>query len=61
MLTYTENDMNQEINESVKNIKAKYQSKLLNYSLAFEILEKNRHCKTLTQYKEFITYKKKQV
>lgn len=61
MLTYTENDMNQEINESIKNIKAKYMSKLLNYSLAFEILEKNKHCKTLNQYKEFITYKKKQV
>lgn len=57
MLKYAEQDMEEEI-QSIMN---KYKNKILNYKAAIDILEKNKHCKTLNQYSNFLNFKKKQM
>lgn len=56
MTSYCEHDMEEELEQ----VRQKYSKRLQNYKTAISILSENTQFKTLTQYRDFLNFKKKQ-
>ena len=50
-----------EMEEEIKKVKQAYSTKINYYKSALGILEKNKQCKNISQYKNFLNYKKHQI